>query len=622
MPMSAARRVRAVRIASHPVIADWRSDGTVYVRSRVPLGDYPRKITGRLEFWAQESPDRTFLAQRDATGSWRRISYGETLARVRNIAQALLNRKLSVERPVVILSGNSIAHALLALGAMYAGVMYAPIAPAYSLLAKEYSTLNYLWSTLSPGLVFAAEEHSYGPALRNVARSGTEIVVVNSSSALPTTPFAELENASATSAVDTAHAQVGPETIAKILFTSGSTGHPKGVINTQRMLCSNQEMIRSVMPFLGDEPPVLCDWLPWNHTFGGNHNFGIVLYNGGTLYIDEGSPTPTGFAITARNLREVATTAYFNVPKGYEMLMAQMPGDPVLRQRFYSRLKLLFYAAAGLSQRVWDELQHYAMEVCGEEILMMTGLGATETSPGALFTGPMETSTGRVGLPAPGVELKLVPTRDTLEARLRGPNVTPGFWRDAERTRDSYDEEGFYKLGDGIKLADPEDIHKGLFFDGRLNEDFKLSTGTWVRVGHLRSKFLAHFAGWALDVVITAPEAGFVGALIFPNMKSCRELCFGLAENSTAGEILGDERVRGQFQRLLDQFAEQSTGSSTLVVRAILLEDAPSIEKREITDKGSINQRAVREHRSALVAELYKPACSGRVIELSERKTG
>ena len=589
----ALNKLRAVRVNSASAIFDRRPDGTIYVRSPRPLGAFPTRITERLEYWAANAPGRTFLARRGADGEWQRVTYAQALARTRAIAQSLLDRGLSFERPVAILSGNSLEHALLALGAMYVGVLYAPIAPAYSLSVGAFGTLGNIWNSFRPALVFAGEGYRFERALRAMPLDGIEVVVAESvPDGLPFTSFADLENVSVTSVVDEAHAQVTPDTVAKILFTSGSTGSPKGVLTTQRMLCSNQEMIRSCMEFLADEPPVLCDWLPWNHTFGGSHNFGIALYNGGRLYIDDGRPTAAGFEATARNLREIATTAYFNVPKGFEMLVERLRADEELRRVFFSKVQLLFYAAAGLGQRIWDELQERAVETCGEEILMMTGLGATESAPSALFTGIEGAESGLVGLPIPGVELKLAPVGGKLEARFRGPNITPGFWKNTELTRSSFDEEGFYRMGDALVFADPAAPLRGFRFDGRLNEDFKLSTGTWVSVGPLRMKFLAHFGALAQDVVLTGPDRDFIGALVFP------------ARNASAEE----------WRMRLDELARLGTGSSTLVRRIILLQTPPSFEAGEVTDKASINQRAVRERRAAIVEELYETNPPAHVI--------
>jgi feruloyl-CoA synthase len=615
MHRSAPTRTRPVHIAPMDTSVRFGASGTVYMRSRHELGPYPDKITDCLDTWAVRAPDRAFLAQRDVNGEWRQVTYAETLARVRRIAQALLERGLSSERPLVILSGNSIEHALLALAAMYSGVIYAPIAPAYSLQAREYGTLGQIFERVRPGLAFAAEGTAYDRALSNVLPSGVELVVSSSTPAeLPSTPFSALERTPVTPAVDEAHARVGPDTIAKVLFTSGSTGRPKGVINTQRMLCSNQEMIRSVMVFLADEPPVLCDWLPWNHTAGGNHNFGLVLYNGGTFYIDEGRPTPAGIETTVRNLREIAATAHFTVPRTYEALMPYLRTDEVVRQRFFSKLKLFFYAAAGLSQRFFDDLQELALQTCSEELLWMTGLGATETAPFAMCTGGFGAWAGFVGFPVPGMELKLAPVGEKMEARVRGPNITPGYWRDEALTKAAFDEEGFYRMGDAMRFVDPTDPAKGLLFDGRLAEDFKLSSATWVSVGPLRSRILAHAGGVVQDVVIAGHDREFASALIFPNLAICRGLCPDLPTDAPVAAILADRRVLAKFQTLLEDLARQSTGSSTFVRRAVLLDEPPSIDAREMTDKGSLNQKAVLKNRSALVEDLYSAVPSARVI--------
>jgi feruloyl-CoA synthase len=597
MQPKAGRRLRPVRIAPLDVSVDAQPNGATYVRSVCELGPYPPRLTDCLEIWAQRAPQRTFLAKRGADGQWVRLTYADAWRRTRNIAQALIERGASHDRPIAIISGNSIEHALLALGAMYAGVPYAPVSPAYSLLSTRFESLQHVFGILQPQLVFAGDGAMFADALRATLPPGAELITHQSTpDGMRATPFSSLEAQHATPAVDAAHAQVGPDTIAKILFTSGSTGHPKGVVNTQRMLCANQDMIASLLGFLRDAPPILCDWLPWNHTFGGNHNFGIVLYNGGTLYIDDGRPTPQGFATTADNLREIAPTAYFNVPRGYEMLVERLRTDEALRLQFFSNVQVLFYAAAGLGQRVWDELQDLAVAACGEEILMITGLGATETAPAAMFTGRDGAAAGTIGLPLPGVELKLAPVGDKIEARVRGPNVTPGFWRDEALTARSFDEEGYYRLGDAVRWIDAEHPQLGLMFDGRLNEDFKLSTGTWISVGPLRSRFLFHFAPLVTDVVIAAPDRPYVTALVFPNSR-----------------MLGDD-VKTTLQMRLDEFARQNPGSSTRVERLLLLDEPPSFEAREVTDKGTINQKAVLQNRAAEVERLYHPALSAGVI--------
>jgi feruloyl-CoA synthase len=584
------------------------------MRSRRPLGSYGVRLTDSLEHWAAHAPNRTFLAERGPGDEWRRISYSQALAQVRALAQSLLDRGLSVQKPVLILSGNGIDHGLLALAAMYAGVPYAPVAPAYSLQAKDFAGLRQVFERMRPGLVFAADGARFESALTSVMPSGVELVVSTSSPrTLPSTSLAALADTRPTPAVEAARDAVGPDTIAKVLFTSGSTGRPKGVINTQRMLCSNQEMIRSVLQFLTDEPPVLCDWSPWNHTAGGNHNFGLVLVNGGTLYIDDGKPTPALFGATLRNFREVPCTAHFAVPRVYEMLMPHLRSDQVLRETFFRDLKLLFYAAAGLGQRFWDELRDVSLEACGEEILIMTGFGSTETAPFALTTGVEGAFAGMVGFPAPGLDVKLMPAGSKMEARVRGPNITPGYWGDEDLTRQAFDEEGYYRLGDAMRFVDPQDPARGLVFDGRLAEDFKLSTGTWVSVGPLRSKILAAAAGYAQDVVITGHDRDFAGALVFPNLSMCRDAA-ALAADAPPQVVLSHPRVIQAFQSAFDRLARESTGSSTFVARAVLLEEPPSLDAREITDKGSINQKAVIQHRASVVEEIYADTPSPRVI--------
>jgi feruloyl-CoA synthase len=601
-------RVRQARLGQLDAVVDHRADGTTYVRSPHALGPYATKLTERLEHWATHAPSRVFLAQRGPDGAWRELTYADALARVRRIAQALLDRELSEARPLVILSGNGIEHGLLALAAMYVGVPYAPIAPAYSLIAREFGTLRYLMDSLRPGLVYAADGRAYATALGAVVSDDVEVVTDDGHRGqTPASPFAELEARPATDAVDAAHAKVGPDTVAKILFTSGSTGLPKGVITTQRMLCSNQEMLRSVFAFLAEEPPVLCDWLPWNHVFGGSHNFGLVLYNGGSLYIDEGRPTADGIGATIRNLREIASTAYFNVPRGYEMLVPYLRADKELRERFFSRVEILFYAAAGLGQRFWDDLQSVAVETCGERIRMVTGLGSTETAPFAMCIASENARAGMVGLPVPGNELKVVPAGATLEARLRGPNIAPGFWRQDALTEAAFDDEGFYRLGDALAWVDPSDPSKGFAFDGRLNEDFKLSTGTWVRVGPLRARLLASLAPYAQDVVIAGHDRDEVTALIFPNRTTC--------------DALQADLLRAILSGCLGEVCAGATGSSTRVPRALMLDAPPSIDAGEVTDKGSINQRAVLRNRAALVQELYATPAPERVIIAHEGKT-
>jgi len=630
---------RPVRLGDLRPVVDRDADGAMRVRAAQPLGAYPRTLTDRLVHWAGAAADRTLLAWRDGDG-FARLTYADALARVRSVAQALLDRGLTAERPLAILSGNDVHHFVLALAAQYIGVLYAPVSPAYSLVSQDLGTLGQVAEVLTPGLVFAADDR-YARAVAAIAPPGVDTLDARAMRGLlETRP---------TAGVDRAHDAIDPDAPAKILFTSGSMGVPKGVVNTHRMLASNQQMILQTLPFLGDEPPVLVDWLPWHHTFGGNHNIGITIYNGGSLYLDEGRPLPGLFDESARNLRDVGPTVYFNVPRGYEELVRAMSRDRALAERFFSpRLRLLFYAAASLSQHVADELARIAFEICGERVLLVTGLGSTETAPMAICRPWESDLASAIGLPVPGVEVKLVPAGESERARrvshangaghgapaservggaggakppgeerfhvrVTGPNVTPGYWRDAAITAAAFDEDGFYCMGDAVRLADADDLAQGFLFDGRLGEDFKLSTGTWVSVGPLRARVVAHFAPYVRDAVITGHGRAAVGMLAVPDPDACRRLCPDLADAPLA-TVAAHPAVRAALVDRLTAFAASATGSATRIERAILLVEPLSLDRQEVTDKGSINQRAVLARRAHLVDELYADAPGAHVL--------
>ena len=585
------------------------ADGVHRLRSAEALQPFPARLTDRLEEWARHAPDRVQVARRGPDGQWREITYAQMLDRVRRIGQALALRGLSAERPIAILSDNDLEHYTLALAAQWVGVPYTPVSVAYSTVSTDFAKLKQILGTLTPGLVFAADGHAFRNAIATVVPPETEIWVTTGEdtpalqgrkvtrfdAVLGTEPGAEEMEA---------HGHVGPDTIAKFLFTSGSTKQPKGVINTQRMICANQQMLRQCFAFLADEPPVLVDWLPWNHTFGGNHNVGLALYNGGTLYIDEGKPTPKGIEQTLRNLREIAPTMYFNVPKGFEEIARAMDGDPLLRDKLFSRVKAFMFAGAGLSQAVWDHLDRHAEAAIGERICIFTGLGMTETAPSCTFALGSDVKSGDIGLPAPGVQVKLVPVDGKLEARFKGPNVMPGYWRAPAETAAAFDEEGFYRTGDAVRYIDDRNPARGLRFDGRIAEDFKLSTGTFVNVGPLRMKIVLAGDPLVQDVVLTGLNRDDIGALIFPRLDDTRRR-FGLGADTTPAQVLAHPEVRGFFQMLVDRLWREGTGSANRVARAIVLEEPPHIDRGEVTDKGSINQRAVLTHRAALVERLY-----------------
>jgi feruloyl-CoA synthase len=607
-----------VRLGPRDFVLDRKNDGTIYIRSPHKLEPYPDKLTERLVHWATRTPDTVFMADR-VEGGWRNTTYADTLARIRRIGAALLRRNLSAERPIVILSGNDLEHQWLSLAAMHVGVPYAPVSPAYSLLSRDFANLKYIFKLLTPGLVFVTDGAMFARAIASVVPSDVELVVVrNPPSSRASTAFAEFVDASPDAAVDAAYAGLGPDTVVKFMFTSGSTGHPKGVINTQRMLCSNQAMILSALRYFEDEPPVVLDWAPWHHTAGGNHDVYLVLYNGGSFYVDDGKPTPGAIEATVRNLRDVSPTWYFNVPKGFEALLPYLQRDLDLRLSFFRNLKVLWYAAAGVSQYISDEYERMALETVGRRIPFLTGLGSTETAPFAIGrTWPAERA-ANIGLPGPGLELKLVPSGGKLEARLRGPNITPGYWREPDLTANAYDEEGYYKLGDALAFEDPADPGKGLVFDGRIAEDFKLATGTWVATGRLRARMIDAFAPYLRDAVLTGPDRDDLGALLFPDPVACRALAPDVPGDTA--ELLADPRVRAEFQKRLDALAKEATGSSNRVVRAMLMTEPPSLDAGEATDKGSINQRNVLKSRAALVQELYDEPLSPRIITITQPK--
>ena len=604
-----APKFRSMTFGVTRVVCNDGEPGTQYLRAEQALQAFPARITDRLQHWADNAPDRSFVARREKladgkTGDWQHVTYAHAWQYARSIAQGLIDRGLNVDRPVVILSENDLEHAMLTLGCMLAGVPFVPTSPPYSLVSQDFDKLRHVLATVTPGLVFASDAGRYAKAINAAVDPDVELVLTTGHiEGRASTSFAELAATQATAAVDAAMQATGPDTIVKFLFTSGSTKMPKAVINTQRMLCANQQQMAQSMPVLGEVPPVLVDWLPWNHTFGGNHNFGMVLFHGGTLYIDDGKPTPALMAETLRNLREIAPTIYFNVPTGFEAIANAMKTDDALRRNLLSRVRMFFYAGAALAQPVWDSLYESQEKETGERIVMSTGLGMTESGPFAIFVTNPHVKAGDLGVPTPGMELKLVASQGKTEVRYKGPNVTPGYWRAPQEMLDAVDEEGFFCTGDAVRWIDEADIHLGLKFDGRIAEDFKLSTGTFVSVGPMRAKVIAAGAPYVQDVVLTGINLKEVGALVFTT--SLVRTLAGLPADTPLRDVLDSAPVAAHFQKVLDQLAATSTGSASRVARLHLVSDAPSIDKGEVTDKGSINQRAVLTHRAALVEALH-----------------
>ncbi|RVT50182.1 feruloyl-CoA synthase [Rubrivivax albus] len=569
-------------------------DGSFVLRSPEPLKPYARCIGEWLDHWAAVTPDAPAFSERAVDGPhdapWRRLTWRQAREQVGRVAQSLLGLKLLPQAPVVVLSDNAIDHLLLMLAAMHVGRAVCTVSSAYCRLTKDHSKIHGILNTLGPALVYASDAKVYGPA---IASAGLHAVTVFSQGAedFPgALSFDSLLRTAEGPAVQAAFETITPDTHAKYLLTSGSTGHPKVVINTHRMLCANQQMIAQAWRFLDTEKPVLVDWLPWSHTFGGNHNLNMVLRNGGHLVIDEGRPAPGLIDKSARNLAEIQPTIYFNVPRGLDLLLPILEADDAMARRFFERLRVVFYAGAALPQATWDRLQALARKVRGSEIWLTTSWGSTETSPAITSAHWRLEKAGVIGLPLPGTELKFIPNGGKLEMRVRGVNIFPGYRDAPELTAKAFDAEGYYCIGDAGLLADGAHPEQGVVFDGRVAEDFKLTTGTWVSVGTLRVRVVSALAPYAQDVVITGHDRDEVGVLVFP---------------SPAAAQLSPEALADTVATALRGMKAAGGGSSQVPTRALILAEPPSTDAGEITDKGYINQRAVLARRAEQVQQLY-----------------
>ena len=595
-----------------------RPDGSIVIASARRLGPIPTSIGALLERGAAAHPSRIFLAERTASGTWRTISYEATARAANSIGQALIDRGLGPDRPLLILAENGIDHGLMALAAMHVGVPVAPVSTAYARMSQDFGKLRHIFGLVEPGLIYVDEADRYARALQTIGATGIEVVASRGSlDAMRVTPFAALTELRPTPAVDAAFARVGPDTLAKILFTSGSTGQPKGVINTQRMLCANQESAAAAWTFLADHPPVLVDWLPWNHTFGGNHNFNMMLRHGGTLYIDGGKPVPALFGRSIANLREISPTFYLNVPRGYAALLDVLETDEQLQQKFFARLDLLFYAAAALPQSLWDRLETLGRKVRGRTVPFIASWGLTETAPAVTMVHFPIDKPGNIGVPGPGMQVRLVPDQDKLEIRVKGPNVTPGYFKAPDLTAKAFDEEGWLRTGDAVRLADPDDPAAGLLFDGRTAENFKLTSGTWVNVGMLRTAVIAAGAPVIEDAVVTGHDRDEIGLLIFPSLAGLKGLCPHLPADAPLDRLIAESAVCDALAAGLARHNARAQGSSMRIARVLILTDPPSIDANEITDKGYLNQRAVLTRRAALVERLHADIAPAGVVTIA-----
>jgi feruloyl-CoA synthase len=600
--------LQAQTFATPDIAIDRRPDGTILLESRAPLGDYEGSVPETLRTRATAHPDRPLAAERRGGDEWVTVSYAEARRSADALAQAFLDLGLGPDRPVMVLSGNSLAHMLISLGAHTAGVPVMPISVAYSLMSADHARIGAIAELTRPGLVFAEDAGPFMRALDALAGTGHAAhVLIARGDRAGALRLDEVLRTEPGEAVEQAVAGIGPDTVAKLLFTSGSTGTPKGVINTHRMQCSNQAMLQRIWPFLTAEPPVLVDWLPWSHTFGGNHNFNLALFNGGTLYIDDGKPAPPLFGRTLAALRDVAPTVYFNVPAGFALLAPALEVDRELAEHFFSALRFMFFAAAALPDAIAQRLRALASEIADHDVPLTSSWGTTETAPAATSAHFPGAPTSCIGVPVQGATVKLAPVGDKLEIRVRGPNITPGYWRQPELTEAEFDEEGFYRSGDAVKLADEHDPNKGLVFDGRIAEDFKLMTGTWVTVGMLRTRLLST-AGVLSDAVICGHDSECVAALAWVNQSEARNLC--ASEDDVA---LDHPELRLRVETALAALGA-SVGSAGRIERLLLLAEPPSLDAGEITDKGYINQRVCLECRAAEVARLFSSPADPDVI--------
>jgi feruloyl-CoA synthase len=600
-------------MAPRSLLMERRDNGEILLRSELPPAAYPRHIGEFLLHWAKADPSRKFLAQRDSKGEWEYLTFGEAAAKADALSQWLIDNGHGGDRPLAALCDNCIPMGLLKLAAMQIGMPFLPISPAYSLMSENFAKLKHVVQELQPSLIYVPSLATFGRALQALDLSGIQILADAPHPDFPKAAiFSEALSAKPSAEVAKRRDAVTPDTIAKILLTSGSTGMPKGVMNTQRMLCANGAAVDQVWKFLTRQPPLLVDWLPWNHTFGTNFNFGQTLRHGGTLYIDAGKPLPGKFETTLKNLREFQQGVLYNVPRGYDMLVPVLEADDDFARHVFGKLQMIFYAGAALPENLWNRLDALSIKHRGKRIPILSSLGSTETAPVAIVTHWPARDFGGVGLPIPGCEIKLVPDGNKLEFRVRGPNVTPGYYRRPDLSALAFDEEGFFMMGDAVAFIDPKEPERGLRFDGRVSENFKLMSGTWVQVGDLRLSAISAAAPAIQDAVVTGHDREEIGLLVFPNLDGCRQIC--TAPDASLAELVTRPELHAHVANTLSAFNAANPGTSRQVRRVLLMTELPSVDGNEITDKGYINQRAVLQRRAGEVQRLYSDASQPDVV--------
>lgn len=586
---------KALTFAPKELSIERRADGSLILSSPIQLGECDWRITDFLPAWANSVPDRIFLAQRNAKGGWDEITYGEAWLQVQAVGQSLVDMGAKPADKLAVLSGNSIENAVISFAAMSIGVILAPISPNYTLMPGGLARLKDVAEALRPNFVFvqSGRDFSAGRSIPELA-AATWISV---DGAPDTVPFQAMTAISGSDGFERASGAVSCDAVAKILFTSGSTGFPKGVLNTHRMMASSLQMGSLLVS--PPDTPVQVEWLPWHHTMGSNVILHSILKNGGTLYIDDGRPLPQLFHKTIANLREISPTAMFNVPAGYNLLCDAIESDPELGASVFKRMDRMSYAGAAISEGTLEKLYRLTSSLTGRRIPVMSGYGTTETAPTISTTHWATDQPGEIGLPAPGLQLKLIPVSDTYEARVKGPNVTPGYLGRPDLTEKAFDEEGFYRIGDTVSFLDPQKPELGLRFTGRISENFKLANGTWVSIGNVRAAILAATRGVLLDIVVAGE-----------NRESCALLCWlnpteaARISKSSGSDLTCDADVVEFLKQRFREYNE-AVGSSERICAFSLLKEPPSMAAGEITDKAYVNQRAVLKHRSEQVERLY-----------------